>query len=403
MYNLSGAGRKQNNPDCTTNTMNEKAGEKHSAPILLRQVSLDSVHEEHDTALPSPTLDMSSKEKNGDYVAVNSQSRPTSPISSLKDRNISTPSPTHTSLLEKKGGYMAVDPHPRTESPVVSFQDPSTTTLSLSRSFSPEKKGDIAVNIGAVGESPSSSQEQINKRQSRNNTRNSTRSARRERALAAAIKKQRRKKLCKIWGGVITALVVVALAVGLSLKFTIGRRNSSNSNNSVYVAPYVAHTTPENDLMVQMFEWYIPKNATHWNRVANQFTNLKILGVKKMWLPPASKNANRNQIGYDVYDLWDLGEFNQQGNVSTNMGTKAQLQALSQKAAAANISLIADAVFNQRSGADSTVTCQAHTINATGKPYDRVESPHLTEHRPFAIDLGLNDNRSMGSIQLQSP
>ena len=42
------------------------------------------------------------------------------------------------------------------------------------------------------------------------------------------------------------------------------------------------------------------------------------LGVTALWLPPAYKGAGGDKdVGYGVYDLYDLGEFNQKGSVPT--------------------------------------------------------------------------------------
>ena len=42
-----------------------------------------------------------------------------------------------------------------------------------------------------------------------------------------------------------------------------------------------------------------------------------------LWLPPAYKGADgAEDSGYTVYDLYDLGEFDQKGSVRTKYGTK---------------------------------------------------------------------------------
>ena len=42
-----------------------------------------------------------------------------------------------------------------------------------------------------------------------------------------------------------------------------------------------------------------------------------------LWLPPAYKGVGgKNDNGYGVYDLYDLGEFNQKGSIETKYGTK---------------------------------------------------------------------------------
>ena len=57
--------------------------------------------------------------------------------------------------------------------------------------------------------------------------------------------------------------------------------------------------------------------------MAKEAEQLKEDGVTAVWLPPAYKGASgANDVGYAVYDLYDLGEFNQKGTVETKYGSK---------------------------------------------------------------------------------
>ena len=57
-------------------------------------------------------------------------------------------------------------------------------------------------------------------------------------------------------------------------------------------------------------------------------------------------------MGYDPYDYYDLGEFDQKGGVPTWFGTQDALDALLRTAHAAGMQAYADLVFNHNSGAD---------------------------------------------------
>jgi alpha-amylase len=47
------------------------------------------------------------------------------------------------------------------------------------------------------------------------------------------------------------------------------------------------------------------------------------LGITSVWFPPAYKGTNGGySTGYDAYDLYDLGEFDQKGTIPTKYGTK---------------------------------------------------------------------------------
>jgi len=58
-------------------------------------------------------------------------------------------------------------------------------------------------------------------------------------------------------------------------------------------------------------------------------------------------------MGYDPYDYYDLGEFDQKGGVPTWFGSKADLVDLIESAHAAGLHVYADLVFNHNSGGDA--------------------------------------------------
>ncbi|ASS87131.1 hypothetical protein GLN3_08525 [Geobacillus lituanicus] len=76
---------------------------------------------------------------------------------------------------------------------------------------------------------------------------------------------------------------------------------------------------------MQYFEWYLPDDGTLWTKVANETKNLSSLGITALWLPPAYKGTSRSDVGYGVYDLYDLGEFNQKGTIRTKCGGQIAL------------------------------------------------------------------------------
>ena len=79
------------------------------------------------------------------------------------------------------------------------------------------------------------------------------------------------------------------------------------------------------DTMMQYFEWYLPSDSKHWERLSEDSDHLKELGINYVWLPPAYKGSGgQNDVGYGVYDLYDLGEFDQKGSIATKYGTKEE-------------------------------------------------------------------------------
>lgn len=109
------------------------------------------------------------------------------------------------------------------------------------------------------------------------------------------------------------------------------------------------------DTMMQFFEWYLPADSKHWERLAEESDKLKELGINYVWLPPAYKGAGgKNDVGYGVYDLYDLGEFNQKGSVPTKYGTKEEYIKVIDFLKRKGIKSVVDIVLNHKMGADET-------------------------------------------------
>lgn len=108
-----------------------------------------------------------------------------------------------------------------------------------------------------------------------------------------------------------------------------------------------------NGVMMQVFQWYTPDDGSHWNDIAAKSQSLADAGITALWFPPCTKGRGATtNVGYGCYDLFDLGEFDQQGAVRTKYGTKAELLAAIQAAHQAGLQVYGDVVFNHKDGAD---------------------------------------------------
>ena len=107
-----------------------------------------------------------------------------------------------------------------------------------------------------------------------------------------------------------------------------------------------------NDTMMQYFEWYRPNDGLWWKRCAAKAANLSSLGISQVWLPPAYKGTCQEDVGYGVYDMYDLGEFDQKGTVRTKYGTKDEYIDAIRAFHEAGIQVFADIVLNHRMGGD---------------------------------------------------
>ncbi|HNW86099.1 MAG TPA: alpha-amylase [Candidatus Limiplasma sp.] len=134
----------------------------------------------------------------------------------------------------------------------------------------------------------------------------------------------------------------------------------------------------DNFSIFQFFEWNVPNDGAHWERLRTEARSLAEMGVGAVWIPPCCKGAEQNSVGYDVYDLFDLGEFDQKGTVRTKYGTRAQLEAAIAEAHRQGIRVIADAVLNHKAGADATERFQAVEVD----PNDR----NRVLSQPFDIE-----------------
>lgn len=110
-----------------------------------------------------------------------------------------------------------------------------------------------------------------------------------------------------------------------------------------------------NQTMMQYFEWYLPADCGLWKKVANEASYLDSIGITGVWLPPAYKGEGGNHdTGYGVYDLYDLGEFDQKGSVNTKYGSKDEYINAIKVLKGNNLEVYADIVLNHRLGADGT-------------------------------------------------
>ena len=109
-------------------------------------------------------------------------------------------------------------------------------------------------------------------------------------------------------------------------------------------------------VMMQAFYWDAPQaekqEGNWWNVVAERVEALGKSGFNALWLPPVSKASSNLSMGYDPYDYFDLGDFDQKGGVKTLYGNRAELEILIAKAHGSGIGLYADMVINHNSGAD---------------------------------------------------
>ncbi|MER2174011.1 MAG: alpha-amylase [Carnobacterium sp.] len=134
----------------------------------------------------------------------------------------------------------------------------------------------------------------------------------------------------------------------------------------------------KNGLMMQYFEWYVENDGKHWKRLKEDAKHLSEIGVTSVWIPPCFKGTGEKDNGYGIYDLYDLGEFDQKGTVRTKYGTKEELIAAIEELHKYEIQVYADVVLNHKAGADGVERFKAIEVD----PDDR----NQTISEPYEIE-----------------
>lgn len=123
-----------------------------------------------------------------------------------------------------------------------------------------------------------------------------------------------------------------------------------------------------NGTLLQYFEWYLKPDCTLWKQAKAAAPDLAEQGYTAIWLPPAYKGADGvNDVGYSVYDTYDLGEFDQKGSIPTKYGTKDEYIAAVKELQKNGINVYADIVLDHRMGADETETFDAVEVNPNNR------------------------------------
>lgn len=111
---------------------------------------------------------------------------------------------------------------------------------------------------------------------------------------------------------------------------------------------------PGGGVMMQAFYWDVPAGGNWWNTVRGKIASWDAAGISAVWLPPANKAMNGGySMGYDPFDYYDFGNYNQQGSLETRFGSKTELQNLITQAHNYNMQVYADMVLNHNSGGQS--------------------------------------------------
>lgn len=120
----------------------------------------------------------------------------------------------------------------------------------------------------------------------------------------------------------------------------------------------------QNQTLLQYFHWYYNEPDNLWTKAAKEAQKLKELGFTGVWFPPAYKGGGGGySVGYDAYDLYDLGEFNQKGSIPTKYGSKDEYIKAINALHDYQLIVLADTVFNQKAAADELEKVKVRKVN----------------------------------------
>ena len=143
----------------------------------------------------------------------------------------------------------------------------------------------------------------------------------------------------------------------------------------------------QNGVMMQYFHWYLPDDGSLWNQVVEEAEELAKIGITSIWLTPAYKGtAGGMDVGYGIYDLFDLGEFDQKGSVRTKYGTKDEYIRAIKAAQKVGINVYADVVFNHKLGADREEEMEATPFSMENRNQAIGEYQHIKAWTHFTFE-----------------
>lgn len=140
-----------------------------------------------------------------------------------------------------------------------------------------------------------------------------------------------------------------------------------------------------NGIMLQGFEWYLSDDGNYYKEMINHLDHLKSIGVTSIWLPPVTKATGTQDTGYGIYDLYDLGEFDQKGSVRTKYGTKDELHELIDAIHDRGLRVYCDVVLNHKAAADDKETFKAVEVDQNDRNKEIGEAHDITAWTKFTF------------------
>jgi alpha-amylase len=151
-------------------------------------------------------------------------------------------------------------------------------------------------------------------------------------------------------------------------------------------------------VMMQAFYWDVPGGGNWWNTLNGKVAGWSNAGIDAIWLPPVSKAQNGPfSMGYDPFDYFDFGEYNQMGSTETRFGSRTELTNMINTAHQNGLSVIADIVINHNSGGDTEYN--TYTGGNTYTDFNPMSGNFLRSSTDFhANNIHSNDSGAFGGF-----
>jgi glycosidase len=137
------------------------------------------------------------------------------------------------------------------------------------------------------------------------------------------------------------------------------------------------------EVMLQWFE-------SEWDEVYRRLPEVAEIGYDYMWIPPPTKSPTGKgtiwaNVGYNLYDRFDIGDVPQRGSLATRYGTRGSLENMVKKAHQMDVKIIPDIVMNHNGNGP----------DFREYPGMKAEDFHVTWHESYVNTLNYNRARRM--------
>ncbi len=145
------------------------------------------------------------------------------------------------------------------------------------------------------------------------------------------------------------------------------------------------NTQAQDDVMMQAFYWNVPvdessNNGFWWDTLSSKASALGSAGFTGIWVPSPSKgNWGISDMGYGIFDHYDLGNYNQKGATETRFGSRSELTSMISAMHTQGIEVYADIILNHIYGDESE-----REVNPAVKSYVFNEAyTNGSQHTPY--------------------